>query len=210
MRPGNDPRWLFSPLVAFGIVALLFAAPLSPVLYAAHQNAPQAPICREMLVNGGFEEGATGWSQSSVGGYNLISNFHPHTGSLGAYLGGVNEADDRLSQQINIPTGVISATLRFWWAISTEEPGLGFDRMTVTLRRPDGTPLADLATIDSSAAENLWDQAEFDLTGYAGQSVVLEFHATTDATNLTDFYVDDASLGVCLAPTAIYLPIVLR
>ncbi len=104
----------------------------------------------------------------------------------------------------------MSATLTFWWAISTEEPGVGFDRMTVSLYRPDDTLLADLTTIDSSATENVWDQASFDLTNYGGQSVVLRFHATTDATNLTDFYLDDVSLIVCLPPAAIYLPMVWR
>jgi len=208
MSAAKNRRRIVSLLSVLAAAALLATWPW-PAQYAVRSAAAQAPTCRELLVNGGFEEGDTGWSQSSAGGYGLISDFHPRTGRLAAFLGGANQADDRLSQQIALPAGVISATLSFWWAISTTEPGVAFDRMAVSLRRPDGALLADLMTIDSSAAENLWDLAEFDLTGYGGQSVILAFHATTDANNATDFYVDDASLVVCLG-SKVYLPILLR
>lgn len=209
MKPGNDVRQFKRWLTVCGVIMLL-SLWLSGVLEAAPQSTAQTPTCRELVINGGFEEGGAGWSQSSAGGYSLISNFYPRTGNLAAYLGGTHQADDRLSQQINIPTGAISATLTFWWAISTEEPGIGFDRMAVALYGPDDSLLRDLITIDSSAAENVWDQASFDLTNYGGEAVVLRFHATTDASNLTDFYLDDVSLIVCLPPATIYLPLVWR
>ncbi len=207
MKPAKNSHRITGLLSVLAAAALLI---VRPALHPVHAAAAQTPTCRELLVNGGFEEGGTGWSQVSAGGYNLISGFHPHTGSLGAYLGGANQADDRLSQPIALPAGVVSATLSFWWAIATEEPpGTAFDRLTVSLRSTDGAPLADLTTIDNNAVENQWDQAEFDLTGYGGQSLILEFHATTDANNITDFYVDDVSLVVCPAPKT-YLPVLFR
>lgn len=207
MKPAKNRHRITGLISVLAAAALLIARPALPV---AHTAAAQVPTCLELLVNGDFEEGSKGWSQASAGGYDLISDFHPRTGSLGAFLGGTNQADDRLSQPIVLPAGLVSATLSFWWAIATVEPsGASFDRLTVSLRSTDGAPLADLTTIDNNAVENQWDQAEFDLTGYGGQSLILEFHATTDANNITDFYVDDASLVVCPAPKT-YLPVLFR
>lgn len=207
MKPAKNRHRITGLLSVLAAAALLIARPTLP---AAHTAAAQAPTCRELLVNGGFEEGDTGWSQTSAGGYNLISGFYPRTGNLGAFLGGANQADDWLSQPIALPAGVVSATLSFWWAIATEEPpDTAFDRLTVSLHRTDDTLLADLTTIDNNAIENQWDQAEFDLTSYGGQSLTLKFHATTDANNITDFYVDDVSLVVCPASKT-YLPVLFR
>jgi hypothetical protein len=153
--------------------------------------------CSELVSDGGFEARGVGWTQSSTGGYNLISDFQPHTGSWGAYLGGTNNADDRLSQQIIVPSNAISVSLSIWWAIATEEPGIGFDRMTASVLQPNGALLRDLFIVDSSSAVNQWGLAEADLTQYAGQTIVLRFRATTNASSLTDFYVDDVSVISC-------------
>lgn len=169
-----------------------------------------AVACAEQLVNGGFETGADGWQQSSIGGHELISDFYPHSGRWGAYLGGANNADDILSQQATLPATAISVTLTAWWAIATEEAGIGFDRLTASLHGPDGALLAELWTIDSSAMVNTWDQIETDLTAYRGQTVRIQFRATTDDSNLTDFYLDDLSLWVCAPDFAVYLPLIVR
>jgi hypothetical protein len=169
-----------------------------------------SPVCDERIVNGGFEAGSTGWSQTSGRGSDLIDDYYPYSGNWGAYLGGVNDADDRLAQQVALPADAISITLTAWWAIATEEAGVGFDGMTLSLLKPDQTLLADLLRVDSSAAVNVWAQAELDLLDYRGQTVILQFHATTDASNLTDFYVDDVSLTVCRPAITVYLPIITR
>ncbi len=159
--------------------------------------------CTELLVNGSFEEGELGWQQISAGGYNLISEFNPRTGSLGAYLAGINNADDRLSQQVTLPAGV--STLYAWWSLATAETAGAFDQMTVSLLRPDGSLLADLLTVDNTAPADVWDEIVVDLSAYAGQAVVLRFTGRTDGANITDFYLDDVSIVACSAdpqPTA--------
>ena len=208
-RSGKPKRWA-------AILAVLAATLLFPLNSASAADSkltqgvsPMA--CSELVLDGGFEDQGAIWTESSTGGYNLISNFHPRTGSWGAYLGGTNNADDRLSQQIILPSNAISVSLAAWWSIATEELNVGFDRMTVSVLQPNGTLLGDLFTIDSSAAVNQWNQAEADLTQYAGQTVVLRFRATTNASSPTDFYVDDVSVVACSsAVTRIYLPIVMR
>ncbi len=159
--------------------------------------------CAELLVNGSFEEGGLGWQQTSAGGYNLISEFNPRTGSLGAYLAGINNADDRLSQQVTLPAGI--STLYAWWSLATAETAGAFDQMTVSLLRSDGSLLADLLTVDNTAPADVWDEIVVDLSPYAGQAVVLRFTGRTDSANITDFYLDDVSIVACSAdpqPTA--------
>jgi hypothetical protein len=193
------------------VLSLLTVVSVAGAADVSDQARNAAPIaCAELISNGGFEAQGTGWTQSSVGGFDLISTFYPRTGSWGAYLGGANNADDRVSQQIIVPSNPISVSLTAWWAIATEEPGAGFDRMTISLLQPNGALLQDLFTVDSSATVNLWDQAEADLTQYAGQTIVLRFRATTNASSPTDFYVDDISVVACPPAKRIYLPLVLR
>jgi hypothetical protein len=160
------------------------------------------------LTNGDFEAGASGWAQSSAGGYNLISNFNPRTGKLGAYLGGYNNANDQLSQVVALPADGSSLTLRLWWSLTTQETAGTFDFMAVALGRPDGSLLAELTRIDNTRPADLWTQADFDLDAYAGQTVVVGFTARTDATNPTHFFVDDVSLAACppVTPTVTSTP----
>lgn len=159
----------------------------------------QAQSCGELVVDGGFEAGGQGWSQASAGGYDLISEFNPLTGARGAYLGGVDDADDRLTQAVSLPSGASSIALRAWWSIATSETGGGFDRMTLSLRRQDGALLEELLVVDDSADPDVWSDIAFDLAAYAGQEVVLELLATTDSSNPTDFYVDDVSIVACVS-----------
>jgi len=183
--------WLGLPLLA----TLL----LSSLLTDRVQGADPAG-CTELLVNGDFESGRTGWTEQSAAGYELISGFNPHTGAWGAYLAGSNNAADRLSQQIVIPGGATSITLRAWWALATEETGGVFDTLTISLAKPNGAPLVDLVVIDNSADPNIWSETVADLTAYGGQTVVLRITAITDAANPTDFYVDDVSVAACTSP----------
>lgn len=199
-------------------VGLAQALPLQPAGMNANQSSGLGSLgsdvtsptaCTEMLINGDFEAGATGWTQTSAGGYDLISQFNPHAGEWGAYLAGEHHADDRLSQVVTLaaPTGggQSTITLRFWWSLETEEPGGVFDSLTAALLRTDGALLATLLTIDNTAPATVWDEAVLDLSAYAGQTVVLRFAATSNGVNLTDFYVDDVSLETCassMTPTA--------
>jgi hypothetical protein len=158
--------------------------------------------CSELLQDGGFEAGGQGWVQYSAQGYELISDFNPRTGLLGAYLAGVNNADDRISQQVALPAEATSITLQAWWYLATAETAGAFDTMTVSLLRPDGTRLADLLTVDNTTQAGIWNLIELDLSPYAGQDIVLQFAARTDAYNISDFYLDDISLTACSAATS--------
>lgn len=202
-------RWAHLPLDA--LLALLMLTLLAwPSPAAADPAAPTT--CNELLINGAFEEGVTGWAQASAGGYPLISAFNPRSGQWGAYLGGSNHADDRLSQTLTLPSNATSITLSWWWSLESEDT-LPNDTLRVRLLRPNGAVLAELWQVDNTAAASLWDRAAVDLTSFAGQQVVVRLQGVTDAANLSDFYVDDLSLLMCSAASArpqMHLPLMLR
>jgi hypothetical protein len=185
----------YIPLVWFLLAALAQFVPAPPRDETAHAVSPAN--CMELIQNGGFEDGGLGWQQSSVGGYEIVSDFNPRTGRLGAYLAGVNDADDRLSQTVTLPPAVI--TLRAWWYLATAETAGAFDRMTISLLRPDGSWLVDLIIVDNTAPVGMWDEIVVDLSAYAGQTLLLRFVGRTDDNNISDFYLDDIGIAACAA-----------
>jgi len=202
------------------LLGLLLAAVVpQPVRVSAHPPAGMTAACVQLIRNGGFEEGASGWDAYSAQGYDLISNFNPHTGSLGAFLGGANDADDRLSQALTLPVDT-TLTLNSWWYLATAETAGTFDTLTIALTAADGTLLATLATLDNTATAGQWAELTVDLTAYAGQSVVLRYAARTDQDLVSEFYLDDISVWACpndIPPTPpattffrLYLPLIHR
>ncbi|MDQ3930752.1 MAG: hypothetical protein M3328_16595, partial [Chloroflexota bacterium] len=78
--------------------------------------ATATPVgCTEALTNGGFESGTAPWVQTSKGGYQIIANTRPRTGTMSAYLAGYDRANDTLYQQVTIPANATSATLTYYW-----------------------------------------------------------------------------------------------
>lgn len=192
--------------------ALLALLPLAAFPPAEALTGPDV-ACRELLVNGNFEAGPSGWTQTSAGGQALISQFNPRSGLWGAYLAGANDADDRLSQTALLPADAISLTLRLWWSLESEEPPVTADTLTLALLQPSGALLTELWRVDNTAAPSVWDEITFDLTAYAGQSVIVRFQALSNSFDLTDFYVDDISLTACSAasaPQRTLLPLIVR
>ena len=188
---------------------VLLGFSLAAGLCAPRGTDAAAASCIELLRNGSFEAGGPDWQQYSAQAYELISDFNPRTGRLGAYLAGVNNASDRISQQVALPPAPTALTLDAWWYLATAETAGSFDTLTVALLRADGAWLATLVTVDNTAPVGLWDELIFDLTPYAGQTVIIRFEAHTDANNISDFYLDDVSLMACAAevtPTATATP----
>ncbi|MCC7354254.1 MAG: choice-of-anchor J domain-containing protein [Anaerolineae bacterium] len=170
--------------------------------------------CQERVLNRGFESGAAApWVASRSG---LVSDLYAHNGRWAALLGSRNEANDDLYQQVVIPSNIITAELSFWWSIQTFEEVHPNDFLTVTIRNTANNTLAVLQTFsdaDGSTELPVWTRSVYTLTAYAGQTVRIAFHANTDLTNLTLFFVDDVSLTACGASlTAVrrFLPLVKR
>ncbi|KIQ65629.1 zinc metalloprotease [Kitasatospora griseola] len=141
------------------------------------------------LVNGGFEQGATGWTQSA----NDITNSNqqtPHGGSWYAWMMGYGStASETLSQgNIAVPAG--TPKLTFWLKVSTQETGTTpYDTLKVTVNG------ATVATYSNANASTGYVQKTVNLSAYAGQTVNLQFNGQEDASLATTFLVDDVKIG---------------
>ncbi|MGH9277637.1 MAG: S8 family serine peptidase [Acidimicrobiales bacterium] len=155
---------------------------------------PPPPPSGNALVNPGFESGTTGWTQSSSGGYQLITTTRPRTGSYGVYLGGYNSAVESIRQTVTVPT---NGTLRYYWYMTSSESGATvYDRLYVRVyRASDGVLLSSSQRVTNASARNAWYQDSVSLASYAGQSVWVSFYATTDSSLSTSFFIDDTSLS---------------
>ncbi|MDC8758648.1 M4 family metallopeptidase [Janthinobacterium fluminis] len=149
----------------------------------------------ELITNGGFEDGATGWS-GNTGAIGDQAGQSPYEGSKFAWLGGNGKTStETLSQSVTIPASATSATLSFALHIDTAETGTTvYDRLRVTVKNAAGTVLGTLATYSNVNPASGYQIRTFNLLAYKGQTVQISFAATEDASLQTSFVVDKVSL----------------
>lgn len=159
---------------------------------------PGGGTCGETMVNGGFESGTSPWVQTSTNGYQLIDTTRPHSGLYSAWLGGYNSGTDTIYQTVTIPSDATSATLSYWWYMTTQEACCtAYDYMYAQVLNSSGGLLGTLQTLSNNSTKNTWTQPSFNLLAYKGQTVRIYFKVTTDVSLPTSFFIDDVSLNVC-------------
>ncbi len=149
----------------------------------------------QLIVNGGFESGTTPWVMS--GAIRSTGSF-PHSGIAYSILGGGNNNSHTEYQQITIPAGC-SKSLTFWLNITSSETTTTtqFDRIFIEVRNTSGTLLATLATfsnLNKGTAGAYVLRGPYSLASFAGQTVRIQFRATTDSSLISTFRVDDVSV----------------
>ncbi|MEA2163630.1 MAG: hypothetical protein QOK37_1757 [Thermoanaerobaculia bacterium] len=161
----------------------------------------------QLITNGTFGSGSSGWVLS--GSFFADSRFSVcHSCPGYAYLANSdgspgNNLSANLYQTITIPANATSAGVSFWWYITTSETLTSvFDRMNVTIQNSSGGLLATIASLSNLSRTNEWVQNSADLMAYRGQTIRLNFSATTDISLPTVFRVDDASILVNAASAA--------
>ncbi|MEV7213470.1 M4 family metallopeptidase [Kitasatospora cineracea] len=142
------------------------------------------------LVNGGFEQGATGWTQSA----NDITNStqqQAHGGSWYAWMMGYGStASETLSQNNVAVPSTGSPKLTFWLKVTTQESGsTAYDTLKVSA---NGQTLATYSNANASAG---YVQKTVDLSAFRGQTVNLQFTGQEDAYLSTIFLIDDVNVG---------------
>ena len=153
--------------------------------------------------NGGFETGI-GLSAASGDAPPVASTTTVHSGSGSAVLGTVSgtepTGESTVSQTVVVPSGG-SSSLTFWyWPATTDEICTGaackWDWQEAQIRTPAGATLASLLKLNSNA--RAWAQVNFDLSPYAGQTIVLWFNVHQDGAvppDDTSMYVDDVEIN---------------
>ena len=180
------------------LVAKAFdAANNSASSVAASFSVNNVAVMQELMVNGGFESGATGWT-GTTGDIGTFTGQAAFQGTKNAWMGGNGSAiTETLGQAVAIPSTATTATLSFYLHIDTAESGSTvYDKLVVQVKSASGTVLKTLATYSNVNAATGYQQRTFDLSTYKGQTIQIYFLETEDATLQTSFVLDNVSLLV--------------
>jgi serine protease len=152
---------------------------------------PPLPVS---LVNGDFESGTTGWTESSTHGYPLIidSGFPgsvlPHSGVYAVWLGGDVSEISYIQQQVTVNSG--TPYLAYWHWIASQETTCGNDYGGVMI---NGSWL-DKYNLCGSTNTGGWVKHVVNLSSYSGQTVMLQIRADIDSNIYnSNLFIDDVS-----------------
>ena len=192
-------------MVGFFVLALVAST------FVAGTSTLQAQSCSTVVDSASLDNGA--WNASSSDGYPVVTNYSVYSGATSAYLGGIDNAIDAITKTVALPQAE-EIKLNFWWMVDSEESSSGWDSMNVVVADASGTALRTLYTLGSADTSNIWQLAEADLTEFAGQTVQIQFEAQTDASLVTDFFVDNIEVSACATGSSntfnIFLPFAQR
>lgn len=153
----------------------------------------------QLLLNPGFESGATGWSGAGNSIFGPVTNnlIKPaRTGNWKLWLGGEGYTKtETVNQTVAIPATTGPATLSYWIRTDTYQSGSkATDSMRVQVV-VDGTPVT-LQTFTNLDSSSRYAQFSHDLSTYKGKTVTIRFTSTEDSAWQTSFVVDDTALTV--------------
>lgn len=219
----QSPAWLRTWAVLLVFFGLGRCLALGPGLIAPEADAPDLPSevsfswevgpLTNLVVNGGFESGVSGWfgNVGSVGNPasngRLMAVRNAAAAAEGTYYGsmtaaaGIRNLDIFVFQQIAIPN--IPSTVRLSWNDFTTGNGSEAALFRVQVQ-PTQAGLAGLLAHESicgfNDSEDPWNQRSVDLSSYVGRTVILEFGLTNRLSSLMSFRLDNVRLDV--TPTA--------
>jgi hypothetical protein len=148
----------------------------------------------QLIVNGGFESGSSGWTQTS-GVITSDSGEAAHAGSWKAWLDGYGSTHtDYVRQSVTIPANATSATLGYYLHVDTAESGsTAYDTLQVQLITASGSYVT-LASYSNTNAASGYQAHSINLIGYKGQTVQVNFYGKEDSSLQTSFVLDDVSV----------------
>jgi hypothetical protein len=200
---GTAPSTLTISVNTSGLLAGTFNATISISATGATNSPLNVPVTlnlnnvvSELIVNGGFEGSAVPWTLT--GSASRSTGSFPHLGTGYLLMAGVNNATASGFQQITIPSGT-SPSLNFFLNISSSETTTStqFDVLFIEVRSTTGALLSTLGTfsnLNKGTAGVYVARGPFNLASFAGQTVRIQFRATTDFSLPTTFRIDDVSV----------------
>ena len=170
---------------------------LSSLMLSNHMYLPliQKPqqIVTNPILNPGFEQGHTSWTEYSALGWDVIleaveAPITAHGGSWLAWLGGDDLETSRLSQTITISA---SAPFLHYWYYSASEDVCGYDFFRIKV---NGT-IVSTKDLCSSTNTNAWVAGVLNLSSYVGTGKTITFEVTTDSSYNSNMFLDDVSMS---------------
>ncbi len=150
----------------------------------------------ELIVNGGYESGASSWTATS-GVITNSSTYAAHGGTYKAWLNGYGSAHtDSVYQTITIPSSAANPTLSFWLRVDSDETTTttAYDTLKVQVRNGSNTVLTTLATYSNLNESTSYAKKSFSLSAYKGQTVRIYFEGVEGSITATSFLIDDVSV----------------
>lgn len=150
----------------------------------------------QLLLNGGFEGTLNPWLSGKNAFQSSTSGF-AHSGTGYLYMKVDQSSVSMTSQEVIIPATAASAHLSFWLRVNSLETTQAVtDTLAVEVIDVATNATVQLATysnLDSKAA-GYEKKGGFDLSGFKGKKVRLQFKANSNATKETVFRIDDVTL----------------
>jgi hypothetical protein len=156
--------------------------------------------CSNVLLEPGFEAGPhSAWGESSSNGWDIVQTEDPRTGSYSAWLGGDHREDAAIWQAAFINAEAVSVILTYWYKIDSEDY-CGYDEggLLVNGVEVEGHQF-ELCGVNNTGG--FVQSAEVDLLALAGTAPEIRWFVSTDENLLSNLFIDDVVLEVCLEPT---------
>ncbi len=180
---------------------------------AADADPSCTPVAVNLLSNPDFDLGPGMWSETSGGGYALITSEDDITGVdadsgtfvtwLGGYLPTTSSATDILFQDLAVPGDATPLSISGkMWVDSAELLGLAFDTLALEIvNAGSGAVLETVATWSNLDAAAGWAAFNVSPSGsYAGQTIRLRWTANFDSTKQSSFLLDTLALSTTSCP----------
>ena len=150
-----------------------------------HGAPTEKPAIDRAEIENGAMEGDGVWRQRAEDGAELILD------GGHARLGGYDDGIDDLRQKVRV--GGRQKQLVYKVRIETDGSAQPSDWMTVRVTNEEGKRL-DLLERHIGADTDGWQRQTVDLRRFGGRAVYVGFHAVTDESRNTSFYVDDVTI----------------
>jgi len=178
------------------------AVPVGPqgygLVYSVEANDHDPASCTEAVTNTGFETNTAGWTLSGAARVAAPAGGH---GAFSLRLGGGINRTDEAFTEVTIPADIGRAELSYSWYMTTQEGGASghtWDIFSAEVRDTAGNVLATFDLRSDGWRAGAWmQQANVDLTPWAGQTVRIAFRATNNSFRFTTFWIDDVHLDLC-------------
>ncbi|WP_248583461.1 M4 family metallopeptidase [Nocardioides sp. InS609-2] len=153
------------------------------------------PTGGNLLLNPGFESGATSWT-GTTGAITNNTGRPARTGTWKAWLGGNGSTStETVSQNVTVPSTATAAALSYWIRTDTAESGsTAYDTMRVQVV-VDGVTTT-LKTFSNVGTNATYTNFSHSLLAYKGKTVTVKFLMNEDSSLQTSFVVDDTAVNV--------------